>query len=91
MSIDSLLGKMKYFNSSQRAVLVFTLQYVVASDFSLWSILSSSINLSAALWSTEDDLCRSAMDLVNMMLSITVKQEKVDLLKQIQNRLLCTI
>jgi len=91
MSVDALLGEMKSFNSSQRAILVFILQYLVASDYSLWNVLYSSIDLSAALWSTEDDLFRSALDLVNMMLSVTVKEEQVDQLKQLQNRILCTI
>ena len=91
ITVDSLLRDMKSFNSAKRALIVFILQYLVATDYSLWNILYASINLSTGLWSVEDDLFQSALDVVNMMLSVTVNEEQIGQLKQLREKILCTI
>ncbi|KAK8798595.1 hypothetical protein WA588_003675, partial [Blastocystis sp. NMH] len=90
LSVGELLEKMEGMSSSQRAFLLFALQYITAMSPDAWNLFAVSMQYSAESWKKEGEKCRGCLDLLNALLSITVDRKEVAMLEELKN-LICTL
>ena len=90
LPVGELLEKMEGMSSSQRAFLLFALQYITAMSPDAWNLFAVSMRYSAESWKEEGEKCRGCLDLLNTLLSITVDRKEVATLEELKN-LICTL
>ena len=90
LSVEELLERMVDLSSSQRAFLLFALQYIMAISQDAWNLFVVSLRYAAESWKGEGEKCRCCLDLLNALLSITVDRKDVSTLNELKN-LICTL
>lgn len=90
LPVEELLAKMTDLSTSQRAFLLFALQYITAISPDAWNLFVVSLRYGAESWKKEGEKCRCCLDLLNALLSITVDRKDVSTLEELKN-LICTL